>query len=160
VQKHFYCSSECKNIFFSQRREWGNEQRKHFCYLCKKKSSISLNTVHGHDKYGHIFYVHTKCATRRSKNYRQTPSGKYSTQKTNRNNILKFPYKQKARIKVRLALISGKMQKPVLCTNCLKIKKNLHAHHPDYNKPLEVVWLCPKCHSSAHKKLKKLNNYG
>lgn len=29
---------------------------------------------------------------------------------------------------------------------------NLHAHHPDYTKPLRVIWRCAKCHSKIHKK--------
>ena len=29
-------------------------------------------------------------------------------------------------------------------------KKNLHAHHQDYRKPLCVVWLCVKCHNALH----------
>ena len=28
------------------------------------------------------------------------------------------------------------------------------AHHEDYDKPLEVVWLCQSCHKQRHKELK------
>ena len=28
------------------------------------------------------------------------------------------------------------------------------AHHEDYDKPLEVVWLCQPCHKQRHKELK------
>lgn len=28
----------------------------------------------------------------------------------------------------------------------------VHAHHPDYGNPLLIVWLCPACHRSLHKK--------
>jgi hypothetical protein len=35
------------------------------------------------------------------------------------------------------------------CLFCASDTK-VQAHHPDYTKPLMVVWLCPKCHSRLH----------
>ena len=46
-------------------------------------------------------------------------------------------------------------QKP--CENCGHAgtmkdgRSDVQAHHPDYNKPLDVIWLCQKCHHEWHK---------
>lgn len=31
------------------------------------------------------------------------------------------------------------------------------AHHEDYDKPLDVVWLCQPCHKERHKEMKESN---
>src|ERR1700679_703104 len=60
-------------------------------------------------------------------------------------------YQRKNRIKVRCrktvwyALRIGRLLKPDHCTRCGLICKP-EAHHPDYSKPLEVVWACKPCH--------------
>jgi len=38
-------------------------------------------------------------------------------------------------------------QKPELCENCKKQRARL-AHHPNYQKPRDVIWLCFKCHNA------------
>ena len=38
------------------------------------------------------------------------------------------------------------------CVRCGEAKSV--AHHEDYDKPLEVMWLCQPCHKQRHKELK------
>jgi hypothetical protein len=42
------------------------------------------------------------------------------------------------------------MQSPVRCQGCAQ-ERRLEKHHPDYSKPLLVVWLCKPCHAIADK---------
>lgn len=36
------------------------------------------------------------------------------------------------------------------CEDCGKDEGRLHAHHDDYERPLDVVILCPSCHGLRH----------
>lgn len=58
----------------------------------------------------------------------------------------KNQYKIDAHSKVRTAIRNGKL----IRENCFCGKKS-HAHHPNYSKPLEVLWLCPIHHSAKHR---------
>ena len=58
------------------------------------------------------------------------------------------PEKTKAHIKVRSAIKKGLLT-PTKCEKCESTEK-IEAHHPDYAKPLEVMWLCRKCHKKIH----------
>jgi len=53
----------------------------------------------------------------------------------------------KAAEKLRAAVRSGKIERGN-CEECGE--PNAHGHHPDYSKPLEVIWLCPKHHAEEH----------
>lgn len=39
------------------------------------------------------------------------------------------------------------------CRDCGAKKSEMH--HPDYSKPLDVVWLCKPCHDAEHRRLGK-----
>lgn len=46
---------------------------------------------------------------------------------------------------IRIKLIN----KPDRCSICKK-ETLIQGHHPDYSKPLEVVWTCIECHAKFH----------
>jgi len=48
------------------------------------------------------------------------------------------------------AVRTGKVVKPVSCSDCGAIGK-ITGHHEDYNRPLDVVWLCYECHGLRHR---------
>ncbi len=57
--------------------------------------------------------------------------------------------KVSARKKLQKAVYRGKIKR--LKCHC---GKESDAHHTDYSKPLEVIWLCRQHHTELHKKLK------
>jgi hypothetical protein len=61
------------------------------------------------------------------------------------------------------ALFTGEIEKPPYCELCGVFHVKIHAHHEDYSKPLDVIWLCHDCHMSLHsekrrEKLEEDNN--
>lgn len=51
------------------------------------------------------------------------------------------------------AIRTGKLERSP-CVRCGENKSI--AHHEDYDKPLEVMWLCQPCHKQRHKELKEI----
>lgn len=59
--------------------------------------------------------------------------------------------KVKAREMVNHSLSRGKLIKPKFCEKRnSECSGKLHAHHSDYSKPLQVMWLCIKHHQEMH----------
>jgi len=103
----------------------------------------------------------------RSGDYRCNPCRKSYMDKKNNERANKYSkefwgltgdvpeeYKAKARRKVRNEVRSGRMEKPDICSICTS-SRGIQAHHEDYDKPLDVVWLCTKCHSKLHQELRE-----
>jgi len=61
---------------------------------------------------------------------------------------IKYPEKYKARWALQYAVRSGKVIKPKFCSSC-GVEGKIQGHHHDYSKPLDVIWLCKKCHEKV-----------
>lgn len=60
-------------------------------------------------------------------------------------------FKYNARLTLRKAVKRGLIIKPVKCSiDNLDCKGRIEAHHEDYNKPLEVKWVCKRHHMDTH----------
>ena len=73
----------------------------------------------------------------------------------NRNYSKKHPEKIIAHKAVHEAIRQGDLTRPDFCSECA-VYCSPEGHHDDYDKPLEVRWLCTKCHKDHHKQ--KRNN--
>jgi len=65
------------------------------------------------------------------------------------------PHKKKASTSVNNAVRDGRLSRPDHCERCGGSGK-IEGHHPDYSKPLEVMWLCDPCHKQEHKNLRRM----
>lgn len=64
-----------------------------------------------------------------------------------------------AHVAVNNGIKCGKVEKASSCESCGSLD-NLHGHHDDYSKPLEVRWLCAACHRQWHVKYGEAKNAG
>lgn len=60
------------------------------------------------------------------------------------------PLKYAARTRLTSALEKGRIERPDNCGEC-GTKGPVDAHHDDYTRPLDVRWLCTRCHVAADK---------
>jgi len=64
-------------------------------------------------------------------------------------------HKRNAHLKVARAILKGTVIRKYSCEKCSS-DLLVEAHHEDYSKPLDVVWLCSKCHHLRHKELREI----
>ena len=58
-----------------------------------------------------------------------------------------YDWKVRARKRAAMAVLRGKIDKKTECERCNEGPTQMH--HDDYRKPLEVEWLCRRCHKVA-----------
>lgn len=85
----------------------------------------------------------------RTRKYIQSEKGKAKHLETTRKYEANNKEKISAQRKVRKAVLAGKIIRPEHCEIC-KCEGKVQGHHEDYNKPLEVIWMCSKCHIYHH----------
>lgn len=85
----------------------------------------------------------------RHRRYRATERGRAAADAAKARWKEKNASKSAAHQVVAIAVRSGWLVKPARCSRC-GAGGRIHAHHEDYSQPLEVLWLCPPCHTAAH----------
>ena len=66
--------------------------------------------------------------------------------------------KGRARALVAEAIRDGKLTRVHACSSCqlvAAVNGAVVAHHEDYDKPLDVVWLCWSCHAKRHRAIRR-----
>lgn len=73
-----------------------------------------------------------------------------NTSPRDRSDRIRGDFKEQAHGKVKTAMKKG-LLRPQSCVICKNPKT--HAHHCDYSKPLNIMWLCSKHHLAWHRVL-------
>lgn len=125
---------QSKDLEEYYRHPKGAEGRAGKCKECAKKLSRE-NMIAKRDYY--LAYDRMRAKTPGRKKYFQNRQIQDRT---------KNPLANEARRQVAYAIRKGTLQK----TPCYCGEPKVEGHHPDYSRPLEVVWLCHKHHKHMH----------
>lgn len=85
-------------------------------------------------------YEKLRSKTEKRKQLRKQYVNKYKTEHPERIAIMS---------RVQKAIRAGKIKRPNYCSVCGKVCKTV-AHHYDYSKPLDVIFVCQSCHKKIH----------
>ena len=118
------------------------------CSKCKIKMDITC-FARRHSKPRGRASICKECRKIYMYNWRHSEKGHIAFIKSHNNYFKKYPERKKAHQIIKDAKNSGKII-PKPCEIC---GGKAQAHHPDYSKPLDVIWLCRQHHIDAHYKL-------
>ena len=110
------------------------------CSLCNEEKDFSLFHKDKNTKTGCSTYCKS-CKKLKDSSLVRT----YCKSKKNKW-MKQFPERKKAHMKVYHAIKNGVLIKEP----CFICGEKSEAHHPDYSRPLDVVWLCASHHRQAH----------
>lgn len=61
-------------------------------------------------------------------------------------------FKRAARGALKEAIRKGQLTRPTECSRCGITDPKINGHHHDYTKPLDVEWLCYRCHAAVEER--------
>ncbi|KKM47408.1 hypothetical protein LCGC14_1558560 [marine sediment metagenome] len=138
-----------------------------WCAMCEKE--LPLSEFYTHKDWGYQSRCKT-CQASYRKQYNKTPQAKTSRRKTyeklrDKGYFRDYNTRQYhdpiGHLKMVARLSIHKMKREGLIDQqpCLMCgKQYTEAHHPDYDQPLLIVWLCHSCHIDLHNNIKLKEN--
>jgi ribosomal protein S27AE len=126
-----YCSEACRSV--GARKSWNK-------YAASNKPARKVYAA------GH-YRRNRPAVLARTAEYHQSNAGKVAAKISAARQMAKAPEKVAARQEVLKALRKGSLVRQP-CSICGEAV--VQAHHDDYSKPLDVIWLCRTCHDDAH----------
>lgn len=135
----FYRDSTAKDGYNSIcklcRLKWDRERRKNDPrWVAKRKLQNHLYHIENREEI-----------SKRKKKWVESLEGKISHRMSTRKWKRKNNTKVKAHSAIERAVKKGVLVPPKHCEIC-KSTHRIEAHHPDYRRVLDVIWLCKHCH--------------
>lgn len=152
----FKCGKTKKSTEFYKHPRMA-DGRLHKCKECTKKDvSRNYRENIGYYKKYELGRLWLPCRIRARDEYTKTESGIINLSKAKKKWKKLNPEKRKAYEILNNAVRDGRVEKKpcAVCNSTYRI----HGHHENYDKPLDVIWLCPSCHSMLH--FRKRHNSG
>lgn len=126
--------------------KWVSENKEHKLEYCKKYNEERRDELNAKKRIA------------RNTNPEKTKADKLKYQTENRDKYNAYQRNYRKRNKIKLAahdLVKGAFKKGLLvypekCSECTSTAK-IYAHHDNYFEPLNVRFLCGKCHAAWHK---------
>ena len=126
------------------------------CKVCAK-SDVSLHRTENLDRiraYDRLRHDNDAHRERNKRNYRKRisdPERKVAEWGRSKQWAEQNVLKRAAHILVGNAIRKGTLI-PKPCERCGH-DEGVHGHHEDYERPLDVVWLCKPCHGKRHREI-------
>lgn len=124
------------------------------CKFCCRAATLARRVELAKDP----IWAERELARQRDKSRRYRALGKVKKTPTDKKRAaikrhkLKYPERNAARAAVARAVATGRLKRQ----SCYCGRSDSEAHHDDYSKPLDVLWLCPTHHAERHVQLRKL----
>lgn len=164
---------ETKNIEEFSKDKRNHAGRSYECYECHRKRNqeyykrmpgeVYQRKLQRREEYGKIHRVELNKRTRERKagNPEKTKETAKRYREAHKEEMRQYSDKWReknwkkvlAQSKVQDHLNRGNIVKPSECPICKSADYRIEAHHNDYDKPLEVMWLCQKCHMAIHQRI-------
>lgn len=149
--KHKWFSPENRGRRAEAIKEWRDRNREHvreYAAVYNKKEHVIAKKKEASKAY---YYRTREKQIDRSMEYQRTHSSEHNKRVKRWAEL--NPEKKKAHSALRLAIVNGDVIRES-CSKCGNWKAC--GHHVDYSKPLEVTWLCRRCHVRLHKGLEDI----
>lgn len=122
------------------------------CHICKINIGTVIGTVHRYKNTVYTYYRCTPCNNKIVKKYYHSKGGSKKVKSLLKIYYAKNKHKTRARKNLNTFIKRKNIKKPTICSICKLQTDRIQAHHNDYSKPLDVIWVCGKCHWKIDRK--------